>query len=283
MGAYGSPDTGSLYSNNNYDDNRKPKFKRVNSILLFVIIALDIFIISITGFNMINILGVIALDSIIILIYSVIGIIYNLVTRNKISKYLKLITACVFLLIFSSIAMSKFDYVNHDVSNKVVNNKSSINESNNNEQLGKRLSPAKLGQIVTVGAESSNGSNCILEIELVEVLKGEDALIMSKNITDYIGPGENKQYAFAKFRIKNVKNNSTKDLPFPLNSAYFNYATSNYKKYNDWINAFGLDPDITADLYEGAEHIGWVTLYVEKDDPKPKVVFLGGEGVWFDL
>ncbi|KAF5033998.1 hypothetical protein DSECCO2_600800 [anaerobic digester metagenome] len=177
--------------------------------------------------------------------------------------------------------MSKLDVANNDIGNIVPNNQ--LSGSSNNEQLGKRLNPAKLGQIVSIGAESSNGGSCILEIELMEVLKGEDAQKMADSITDYIGPGENRQYAFAKFRIKNIKNRSTEDLPFPLNSVYFNYATSNYKKYNDWINAVGLDPDMTADLYEGAEHIGWVTLYVEKDDPAPKVVFLGGEGVWFDL
>lgn len=283
MGLYGSPDTGNLYSNNDYDDKRKPKLKYVNNILLFVIVALDIFIILITGFNMINILGAIALDSVIILVYSVIVTIYNLVNRNKISKYIKLIIVCIFVFFLSSIAMLKFDNIDNDISKEAINNKLTVNESNDNKQLGKRLNPAKLGQIITIEVNSSDGESCTLEVELMESVVDEDAQVMAEGITDYVGPGENRQYAFAKFRIKNIKNKSNKDLPFPLSSIYFNYATSNYKKYNDWISVIGLEPDITADLYEGAEHFGWVTLYVEKDDPNPKVVFLGGEGVWFDL
>lgn len=273
MGLYGSPDTGNLYSNIKRDWNKtkKPFYKNW---FVWLLVILDIFIVFLNGMTKDNILGIIALDCIVISMYAVINIIYNLIKRNRISKYIKLI-------IFSLIAFGISTTLMYNNDQDVVSNK---NLGIVTEQLGQRKNPAKINEIVTVGATSSDGANCVLEIELLEVKKGNDANNILQNIRDYgTGPEENREYTFAKFRIKNIKNNASKDLPFILNNAYFSYSNSSYKKYKDFMTVSGLSPDINAELYEGAEHIGWICLYTEKNDPSPKAVFLGGEGVWFDL
>ncbi len=150
------------------------------------------------------------------------------------------------------------------------------------KEIGTRLHPAKIGEIQQGNVTDATGSDCVLEVELLEVKKKEDAAEMAKDIYTYVELGENQEYLFAKFRVKYVKNNSNEDIPFNFNWTNFTYATGDYKKYNYTMGLVAGGELLEAiDLYEGAEHSGWICLYVEKDDPQPKAVFLNN--LWFDL
>ena len=152
----------------------------------------------------------------------------------------------------------------------------------NTVQVGSRKNPAKIGDIQRGTASDNRGLNCTLEIELMDFKRGEEAVkIMREGHSAADNPGEGKEFALVKFRVKNIKDNSGKDIPFTLTSADFSYATGDYVVTDTRWTVPGLNPAIEADLYEGAEHEGWVCFSIEKDDAAPKVVFLNE--IWFDL
>ncbi|MEY8416662.1 hypothetical protein [Tissierella praeacuta] len=224
----------------------------------------------------------------------------NLYTEQKFKKEKKPFNSRWWIIIIVIIAIVVLGDKNHDITAKLTNvfeqftlptMTASKNSSIGNSikkgvlppvQTGTRLDPAKIGEIHQGTITDETGLNCTVEIELLEVKKNEDAMEMAQNIYIYVEPEENQEYIFAKFRVKNIKNNSAKDIPFNFNWSNFSYSTGDYRKYNYTMGlASGGDLLDAVDLYEGAEHIGWICLYVEKDDSQPKAVFLNN--LWFDL
>ncbi|GMG96858.1 hypothetical protein [Tepidimicrobium xylanilyticum] len=273
MGLYGSPDVGNLYTNpKEHKEPKKPK-KNIYK-LLWVLVALNVIVLALTEVTKDHILTLIFADSIIVFIVSIIGLIYNGVKKNSIQKNLLFIVLSIVIGLLSAFNMEPIDTVD------------GISDINNveNEQIGQRKNPAKIGDIVSLDVIDSDGLTFTIEVELLETKRGENAKELIETINDFSGgPGQDKEYMFAKFRVKNIKNKSSEDSPLHLSWNYFNYATSDYKKYTNSALISGPDILDTVELYEGAEHIAWVCLYIKKDDPNPKIVFLDGEGVWFDL
>jgi hypothetical protein len=147
--------------------------------------------------------------------------------------------------------------------------------------LGTRKNPAKVGDVVTVKAENTTYETADAEIELLEVQFGEDAKgHLTKDLIHIYTPKDGYEFVMAKFRIKNIKNRNDKDYPFKAYEGNFIYVTGEYKKINEFTAYFGED-GMDADLYEGAEHSGWILLQVEKGDSSPKVLY--SDTVWFNL
>lgn len=270
MGLYGSPDVGNLYTERKEPKRPKKDYYK----LIWVLIVLNILVLVLAGVTKDHILVLLFADSIIILAASIIGLIYNVIKKNSIQRNLLFIVLSIIIGLVSAYNMEPIDTTDS------VGDMSNIS----NEQIGRRKNPAKIGDIVSLDVIDSNGLTFTIEVELLETKRGENAKELIETINDFSGgPGQDEEYVFAKFRIKNIKNKSSEDLPLHLSWNYFNYATSDYKKYTNSALISGPDILDTVELYEGAEHIAWVCLYIEKDDPNPKIVFLDGEGVWFDL
>lgn len=273
MGLYGSPDAGNLYSK-----KKEPRGSRRKSYkLIWILLAINVFILALVGISKDDILTILFLDSIIVFVVSFIKLIYNIIKGNKTSENAIFIVLSIVIFFASALSMNPVDTKNS------VNQQQSLKQGSNS-QIGRRKTPAQIGDTVRIDVTDNNGLKFNIEIELLETKRGKGAEELIKAIDDFSGePGEDKEYMFAKFRVKNVENKSGKDVPFNLGYNYFNYATGDYKKYENTAMITGPNILSTVELYEGAEHTGWVCLYVNKNDSHPRAVFLDGEGIWFDL
>ena len=281
MGLYGSPDTGNLYTKRENPFKKKKPFKPDK--LIWIILIVDTIILWLVGVSESNLLTVLSLDSIILFIYGLIMLIYNAYKRENVGVYVVVIGVAIILFFVSVLQLGSGS--NLSKNNNINANKNySANYSaiDATDSVGSRKKPAKMGDIVQTKAVNSNGLSCEVEIELTGFKRGEEAVkIMREGHSTADNPGEGKEFALVKFRVKNIKDNSGKDIPFNLASTEFSYATGDYAVIDTRWSVPGLNPDIKADLYEGAEHEGWVCFSIEKDDTAPKVVFLNE--IWFDL
>lgn len=274
MGVYGSKDTGNLYTEKKFKKEKEPF--RPNK-LIWAILIIDTIILLLVGFNKENILGALALDSIILFIYGFVMLVYKVFKKENVSAYATIMGIAIVMFFVSGLNLAD------NPSAPKINNVDVNDTSNSNTQsLGSRKNPAKMGEIIQAEVTDYNEARCLIEIEMLEFKRGEEAEIVIKdggNSADSLGEG--KEFALVKFRVKNLEDKSKKDIPFNLMSSEFAYSTGDYKVVNEQMYVYGLDPDIRADLYEGAEHEGWVCFSIEKDDTAPKVLFL--KELWFDL
>ena len=122
------------------------------------------------------------------------------------------------------------------------------------------------------------------EIELLEVISGGEAweIVQKANMFNE-EPGEGKEYILAKFRVKILETEGNE--PFELNHAMFDVISTEGIEYTDFLSVSGLDPDLSADLYEGAEHVGWTYFLVNKQDTNPLAVIdrKSDSEIWFQL
>lgn len=282
MGLYGSPDL-----SNKHED--KEEFKRFNNKkpdwikwLALVTGIINVFILINVEVDRENLIALLTLDSIIIFAISVITMIYNLIKKRNIRYSIAVMLLSIGLFLLSVTALA-------DVPSKEIGNNDArtpkekiIDDKTERDEIGTRKNPARIGDIMQGRITDARGLDCLIELELLEVKKKEEANEMAKEIYTFVTLEENQEYLFAKFRLKNTKNNSNLDLPFNFNWSVFSYATSDYRKYDYNIGlASGGELLESVDLYEGAEQEGWICFYVEKDDQQPKAVFL--ENTWFDL
>lgn len=279
MGLYGSPDLSKKYGNKEELDRGKKSPNWIKR-LLWIIVVINTILLPLAGVNKENAITLLVLDSILIFAVNTVNMIYNLVKKRsaKNSMITMFIAIGIFLLAITELGKI---YPSQDAESNNVGlvEENKIVEEN---ELGTRKKPAKIGDIQQGRITDARGLDCEIEIELLEVKKKDDAIEKAKDIYTYVELGENQEYLFAKFRVKNVKNNSALDLPFNFNWSNFSYATSDYRKYSyamGLVSSGGLLEPV--DLYEGAEHEGWICLYVEKNDSQPKAVFL--DNLWFDL
>ena len=278
MGLYGSPDLGNLYTEKKEpNEPNKPKSKK-NKVIWIIMAVLNVLVLSVSENNKSEILVLIFLNCIAIFIGSIVNMIYNLLKKNSIKNNLICIALSIIISLIIMFNIESTENINNHNSDQNIMHPPNVTS----QQTGSRLNPAKKGEVQQSNAINVVGLDCLLEIELLEVRKKDDATEMGKNIYTYVKLEENQEYLFAKFRVKNIKNNSKQDLPFEFNWTNFSYATGDYKKYNYSMGlAAGGELLEAVDLYEGAEHTGWICLYVEKDDQNPKAVFL--DNIWFDL
>ncbi len=147
-----------------------------------------------------------------------------------------------------------------------------------------RENPAVLGETFLVLMDDWMIGEVTFEIEMIEVVSGDEAWEMVKKANQFNDkPEEGKEYILAKFRIKVIK--TEEDEPYEINHAKFDVISGGGVEYTDFISVSGIEPDLRTDIYEGAEHIGWTYFMVDKDDDNPLAAFdrKGEAEIWFKL
>lgn len=153
---------------------------------------------------------------------------------------------------------------------------------NTTEELGTRKNPAGIGETFKVTRDDWLDGSATIEIELTEVISGEEAWNMVKSGNRFNDePPEGKEYMLAKFKISVI---DAEEEPFDLNHAYFDVVSGGGIEYTDFISVSGLEPDLRADIYTGATHEGWTYFLVDTDD-NPLAVFdrKDDSEIWFKL
>jgi hypothetical protein len=197
--------------------------------------------------------------------------------RRKPKAYIPKWIGVVAVIIVAYFLISKLD------SSKIAapSIPNTIGNAENVLAVGSRKNPAKINQPVQVDLQDQSGNVCQVEATLIDFRRGEEANKILQSWHSAINPGDEKEYGLVKFRIKYLKDKSGNDIPFTIASTNFAYSTGDYKVSDLRWNVPGMDPDIKAQLYEGAEHQGWVCFSIEANDAAPKVVF--AQTAWFDL
>lgn len=140
---------------------------------------------------------------------------------------------------------------------------------------GTRKNPAKIGDTVTVSTRRST-----LEVTLLEVIRGEEAVSMAKNANKYNEYDDGVDLILAKFKIKNVKDLTGEDDSYLASSFSFEYADSNYSTSVSTATVAGFD-EMHAKLFEGSEEEGYICLEGKFDQSHDYFVF--EEAAWFDV
>jgi len=156
-------------------------------------------------------------------------------------------------------------------------------ENDETEVYGTKKSPAGVGEKYKVTREDWLNGQTTLEIELTEVISGDEAWNIVKNANMFNDePLEGKEYILAKFKIQIL---DSEEDPFELNHSYFSVISGEGIEYTDFISVSGLEPDLRADVYIGAIHEGWTYFLVDKDDNDPLAVFdrKYDSEIWFKL
>ena len=147
-----------------------------------------------------------------------------------------------------------------------------------------RKNPAGLNEAFTVSKDDWLVGKVTYEVEMVELISGDEAWAIIHKANQFNDePGAGKEYILAKFRIKIIS--TEEDEPYDINHAMFAVVSGGGVEYTDFISVAGLDPNLSADLYEGAEHTGWTYFLVDIDDEAPVAALdrkLSSE-IWFNL
>ena len=150
-------------------------------------------------------------------------------------------------------------------------------------QTNSRTSPAVIGDIVIMEEEDWVIGKVKYEIELLEVISGDEAWKIVYETNEFNSePEGGMEYILTKFRVKILE---TKDeSSFDVCHYRFSAVSSQGVPY-DQPYSIELDSDLCKDLYEAAEHIGWTYFIVDKEGDAPVVAMnRGGEGeIWFQV
>ena len=106
MGAYGSPDTGNLYTDKEEKKVKPEGHKPQKNLWVWIsIIVLNVIILLMVGITLGNILTLLILDSMIIFGISIISMITNLIKKRKIRNDIKFIilSTLIFLVLIMTL------------------------------------------------------------------------------------------------------------------------------------------------------------------------------------
>ncbi len=147
-----------------------------------------------------------------------------------------------------------------------------------------RSNPAGLNETFVVEKDDWLSGSVKYEATLLETVSGNTAweMVRAANMFNS-APDTGKEYILAKFKVKIIS--TEEDKPYSLNHAKFSVVSSSGVEYTGFYSVAGLEPSLSADLYEGAEHEGWTYFLVDIDDPAPLAVMdrTRGSEVWFKL
>ena len=75
------------------------------------------------------------------------------------------------------------------------------------------------------------------------------------------------------------------DLSFQVYHTMFSAVSAQGAAYENFISVSGLDPELSTDLYMGAECIGWTYFLVDKEDSAPLAAMdrKSASEIWFQL
>lgn len=146
-----------------------------------------------------------------------------------------------------------------------------------------RKNPAKLKEAFIVSIDDWMDGKVRYEIEMLELIAGAKAweMVSQGNLFNDEPPA-GKEYILAKFRIDIL--DTQEDKPYSFSHAKFTAVSGAGVEYTGFLVVSGLEPDLSADLYEGAEHIGWTYFLVDVND-HPLAVLNRSQSseIWFDL
>jgi len=125
--------------------------------------------------------------------------------------------------------------------------------------------------------------NTELVITLTDVVSGDKTWEIIRQASMFNDePGEGKEYIIACFAVEVV---SLERAPFDLNHLMFEAVSAVGVVYSDFVVVVSLEPELAAELYEGATHRGW-TYFLVREDDSPMAVFNRGRygaNAWFAL
>lgn len=149
--------------------------------------------------------------------------------------------------------------------------------------VNSRLSPAKKGEKITIIHNDFTCGKQILEITLLDLLRGDKAWSKIKAANSYNEPpAEGKEYIIAKFRIRVL--DTENDKPVRISHSSFDIVRSDGTVYNDIFYIAGLNPNLSTDLYKGADYEGWTYFMVDINDTPLAAIFRNYESAtWFDI
>ena len=117
------------------------------------------------------------------------------------------------------------------------------------ERVGLRKTPAKIGDVVKGRLDSAIYGQAVMEVELLEVIRGEKAweIIQSANQFNDV-PRDGKEYLLAKFRVKQIEDLSGTDQKAEISTSQFSYSTSDYKISDDFVSVAGVEPSLDCEI-----------------------------------
>ena len=147
-----------------------------------------------------------------------------------------------------------------------------------------RKNPAKINEIVVIKRDSFL-SKANYEIELLETISGNEALRIIKEASRFNKtPQRGREYILAKFRVKVLEIAADRSETYRINNHDFSHVSQTGVLYDDFNFVVGLRPDMSAEIYEGGEHMGYVPFLVEEGDCPVAAIHRGQkEEAWFDL
>lgn len=183
--------------------------------------------------------------------------------------------------------------VNYDGNTKTITLNSKVQENNipkeepttNDDDTGfTRSQPALLGTTLIFDYEDVLDSYTA-SMTLKELVRGEKAWEMIQGENPFNSPAEEgHEYILARFHIKLI-DNKDEESQISFSSFLYTLVSSQGKDY-DFVTVIVPNPSIHANLYEGADHEGWVAFKVKKDDTNPLISFGrsydGKGGIWFN-
>lgn len=145
-----------------------------------------------------------------------------------------------------------------------------------------RNTAAKLNETVLVEVDDWLDGKQKYELTLTEVVSGQEAwsIIEKANMFNE-EPDAGMKYILAKFK---VKVHSLEVEPFDINHVKFDAVSKTGSMYNQFFAIVTPTPDLSTNLYSGAEYEGWTYFMVNEND-SPKVVYESKRDAeaWFDL
>jgi len=147
-----------------------------------------------------------------------------------------------------------------------------------------RLFPADLNEEITCIYDRSSKMYAAA-VTVLEIIRGEEAwrILYETNSVWNDEPPSGYEYVLAKIRFKLIKMPDGVNY-YSLTRAEFEAVSENGVVYDYDPFLVPPQPDISADLYEGATHIGWTAFLVEISDKKPVMSFQRDDGkAWFKL
>ena len=146
-----------------------------------------------------------------------------------------------------------------------------------------RRNPAGLNETFVVRLDDWLVGKVTYEIEMLELIRGDQAWDIIRQANQFNDePEAGKEYILAKFRIAILE--TEEDEPYTISHSIFDVVSGAGVEYTDFISVAGLDPNLRADLYEGAEHIGWTYFLVNiNDHPVAVMNRRRASEIWFDL
>ena len=154
-----------------------------------------------------------------------------------------------------------------------------------------RANPADIGGDLFIKVEGFEDYEA--RTTLFQVIRGEEAweTIKEANILAYGStladpPEAGFEYVLARIRFEYLKG-PDQETVYHLSAFDFRVISSDGKAYDHVFLIGGPEPELSAELYPGASHEGWVVFQVAEHDTAPLMTFgrdyRGRGGVWWKL